>query len=461
MDRRPHTTHEKSAAADFFLSYTAADSSWAEWIAWQLEQQHYCVVIQAWDILPGHNFIERMQNALLTAKRTLLVLSPAALRSSFVTSEWSSVLAGDPMGTHRKLIPIRVAELEQAGLLKSIVYIDLVGKSEDEARAALLSGVSMVRAKPERAPAFPESKLRPAFPPTRDSTQLPDGTPVKLRTRVVALNLIALTALVCAAVLVARELEERAPAPIPVPTTKPEFGACIADKMTALPAFQSAASDIAAAYDLATTTRSVNANECLRILNTSRDTRAFSAIQSCATAADRLLPSTFEVLVQSDPGKPVAGARVNAGGHGSCTTSGTQPCCLFLPAGSLGSGIALDVQLEGYQQARTPEAELTSQTARASRVVVSLSPQARHEKPAKPQRTTEVAVTHEHPPSVSDSSDDPQQPSVPKSCDASRIYDLEACDKLSWTKAVECRRAKKDAQRSCEERLKRASVDKP
>ncbi|MBV5337401.1 MAG: toll/interleukin-1 receptor domain-containing protein, partial [Deltaproteobacteria bacterium] len=33
---------------DFFISYTGADKNWAEWIAWQLEEAGYQVVIQAW-----------------------------------------------------------------------------------------------------------------------------------------------------------------------------------------------------------------------------------------------------------------------------------------------------------------------------------------------------------------------------------------------------------------------------
>jgi len=31
-------------AADFFVSYTSADRTWAEWIAWQLEQAGYQVM---------------------------------------------------------------------------------------------------------------------------------------------------------------------------------------------------------------------------------------------------------------------------------------------------------------------------------------------------------------------------------------------------------------------------------
>jgi hypothetical protein len=34
---------------DFFISYTAADQAWAEWIAWQLEAEGYTTVLQAWD----------------------------------------------------------------------------------------------------------------------------------------------------------------------------------------------------------------------------------------------------------------------------------------------------------------------------------------------------------------------------------------------------------------------------
>ena len=34
-------------AADFFVSYTSADRAWAEWIAWQLEQAGYQVIVQA------------------------------------------------------------------------------------------------------------------------------------------------------------------------------------------------------------------------------------------------------------------------------------------------------------------------------------------------------------------------------------------------------------------------------
>ena len=38
---------------DFFISYNREDRKWAKWIAWQLEEAAYKVVIQAWDFRPG------------------------------------------------------------------------------------------------------------------------------------------------------------------------------------------------------------------------------------------------------------------------------------------------------------------------------------------------------------------------------------------------------------------------
>jgi hypothetical protein len=67
---------------DFFVSYTSADREWAEWIAWQLEDEGYHVVVQVWDFTPGHDWAHEMQHATATAKRVVVVLSPAYLGSA-------------------------------------------------------------------------------------------------------------------------------------------------------------------------------------------------------------------------------------------------------------------------------------------------------------------------------------------------------------------------------------------
>jgi hypothetical protein len=66
-----------SGGRDFFISYTAANQAWAEWIAVQLEVAGYTTVLQAWDFRPGSDFLHQMQQATTTAGRTIAVLSPA------------------------------------------------------------------------------------------------------------------------------------------------------------------------------------------------------------------------------------------------------------------------------------------------------------------------------------------------------------------------------------------------
>lgn len=150
-------------AIDFFVSYTAADRPWAEWIAWVLEDAGYKTRIQAWDFKAGSNFVVEMHRAASEADRTLAVLSPDYEQSLFGMTEWTAALAQDPSGEKGKLLPVRVREMEPNGLLKAVVYIDLVGLNEPAARERLLKGLARGRTKPVEKPAFPGSP-RPRFP---------------------------------------------------------------------------------------------------------------------------------------------------------------------------------------------------------------------------------------------------------------------------------------------------------
>lgn len=48
---------------DFFIGYTSTDETWAEWIAWVLEEANFSVVLQKWDFRPGANFVLETQRA--------------------------------------------------------------------------------------------------------------------------------------------------------------------------------------------------------------------------------------------------------------------------------------------------------------------------------------------------------------------------------------------------------------
>jgi tetratricopeptide (TPR) repeat protein len=156
---------------DFFVSYTQADRDWAEWLAWELEAAGYTTVLQAWDMPAGTAFVHAMDQAIQTTRHTILVLSPAYLRSEMAEAEWRPGFKADPSGTQRRLLPVRVEDCEPAGLLADRVWIDLTGTDEAAARARLREEVARALRGPGRpttAPRFPRAPAaattRPRFP---------------------------------------------------------------------------------------------------------------------------------------------------------------------------------------------------------------------------------------------------------------------------------------------------------
>ncbi|MDX2212034.1 MAG: tetratricopeptide repeat protein [Oculatellaceae cyanobacterium bins.114] len=168
---------------DFFISYNQRDRAWAEWIAWTLEEGGYTTVIQAWDFRAGGNFVLDMQKAASEAERTIAVLSDTYLTSAFTAPEWAAAFVQDPTGEKGLLIPVRVKECQPTGLLRPIVYVDLVDVAEAEAQDLLLRSLSPGRTKPDQQPQFPgnvtspSSRLKPVFPPSIPSN-LPLVNPI-------------------------------------------------------------------------------------------------------------------------------------------------------------------------------------------------------------------------------------------------------------------------------------------
>jgi TIR domain len=152
---------------DFFISYTQADRAWAEWIAWVLEEDRHRVLVQAWDFVPGGNWVQGMQAGVAGAERTIAVLSPDYLQSTYGAPEWQAAWASDPAGEQRRLLTVRVRECARPGLLAGVVGVDLFGRTEAEVRARLRTMVSSAAAgrdKPQTAPGFPGGRAMPREP---------------------------------------------------------------------------------------------------------------------------------------------------------------------------------------------------------------------------------------------------------------------------------------------------------
>jgi TIR domain/NB-ARC domain len=145
---------EKKTKKDFFISYTSADRSWADWIAWELRQAGYTTVHQAWDFRPGANFVSEMKSALDQSERTIAVYSSNYFTSGFSEDEWTAAFAD------RSLLGVRVRKCEIPKLLKPRVYIDLLDLNEQAARAALVGGVKREGIVPTEAPVFPPNEAK-------------------------------------------------------------------------------------------------------------------------------------------------------------------------------------------------------------------------------------------------------------------------------------------------------------
>jgi len=158
---------------DFFVSYTAADQEWAEWIAWQLEEADYQVLIQVWDFVPGAHWMSRMIDGVRASRRVLAVLSDDYLHSVYGRKEWQAAFQADPDGVTRKVIPIRIKDCARPNLLDTVVSFDLFGIGAEHARTRLLNSIRAAlegRAKPPTAPVFPGT-LVPPSPATQHGTE--------------------------------------------------------------------------------------------------------------------------------------------------------------------------------------------------------------------------------------------------------------------------------------------------
>jgi hypothetical protein len=161
---------------DFFVSYTQADRAWAEWMAWTLEEDGYRVLVQAWDFVPGSNWVARVQDGVRDARRVVAVLSPEYLDSVYGGAEWQAAWASDPAGSGSRLLPVRVRPCDRPGLLAGVAGVDVFGVEEAVAAGrlrAMAAATVAGRAKPGWRPGFPGPGGGRAVPRAR----FPGGMP--------------------------------------------------------------------------------------------------------------------------------------------------------------------------------------------------------------------------------------------------------------------------------------------
>ncbi len=144
---------------DFFISYSPADEQWATWVAWELERAGYSTMLQAWDFVPGTNFIDFMDRGVSRSVAVIAILSRNYIRSTYGRWEWQAAMRSSPDNPGSRLITVRIEDFPLEGLLATITFVDLVPATDPEtARILLLGRIRQAmngRAKPAVEPGYP------------------------------------------------------------------------------------------------------------------------------------------------------------------------------------------------------------------------------------------------------------------------------------------------------------------
>jgi hypothetical protein len=143
------------AEVDFFISHAEADAAWAKWVAWVIETAGYSTFLPSRDARPGRGWDATMVESFGRARRTVILLSPDYLQSQYAETEWRAVFTSDPTGERRLLVPVRIANVAPVGLQASRGYVDLFGRDEVDAIAALLAAIRRDPAPAAERPSFP------------------------------------------------------------------------------------------------------------------------------------------------------------------------------------------------------------------------------------------------------------------------------------------------------------------
>jgi tetratricopeptide (TPR) repeat protein len=138
MTETPDQSAERRAEGaeiDFFISRRGASAAVAQEVAQTLIDSGYTCTVQDFDISYSANFLAAMHDALKRARHLIVLLTKDYDQSDFTLAEVTNFLAAAVRARgERRLVVLRVDDCEPVGLLAGIVYADLVGVADPEAR---------------------------------------------------------------------------------------------------------------------------------------------------------------------------------------------------------------------------------------------------------------------------------------------------------------------------------------
>jgi TIR domain len=136
---------------DFFVSRRGVVADVAQEVAEVLKDEGYTVIVQDFDMPAGTNFVAAIHDAVKTAKHFIGLLTEDYDTSPFTRAEWTSFyVAAASSADKRRLIVLRIDDVEPPGLLAPIVYGNLFGITDPEQRREIIIATAKGRSTGKR-----------------------------------------------------------------------------------------------------------------------------------------------------------------------------------------------------------------------------------------------------------------------------------------------------------------------
>jgi hypothetical protein len=132
---------------DLFMSYTAADFSPADELAWRLERAGHRVVMNGGQIAPAADVTTALLRRLPT-QTIIAVLSPSYLTTLAEQPAAAEMVRTQATGAAPTLVAVRVRECSPEGLLPGVPYVDLAGLDDASAMTRLRKLLPEARMQP-------------------------------------------------------------------------------------------------------------------------------------------------------------------------------------------------------------------------------------------------------------------------------------------------------------------------
>jgi MinD-like ATPase involved in chromosome partitioning or flagellar assembly len=139
--KEAYTRRQLPPPADIHLSYVPEDQTWADWISAVLRREGFSVSLSGRGALAGGNAKEEAERAVVSANRTIAIVSAAYLRSPQARGVWNAVTVNDPGGVSRRLIPVRVGEVRVTTPFAERTIVDLTRRDATQATDDLLQAL--------------------------------------------------------------------------------------------------------------------------------------------------------------------------------------------------------------------------------------------------------------------------------------------------------------------------------